>query len=304
MTRPVARPLASSMEAENGWTELASSQIGARDDSLRSSSFSRISSSRLDQIAGELTATDNAVLELVASTRLCSGDQLERLFWPDGTPAARARRARRALGRLTYYHILARLPRNIGGRRAGSHGYLYSVGPAGDRLLARRDRVHVKRLVRPGDRFVAHTLAITEVVVGLKLADRDGRLDLIEVQTEPQCWRMFLAGFGARVTLRPDLFVRIGVGAFEDRYFIELDMDTETRGTLIVKAKRCLSYYRSGSEQAEHGVFPAVVWAVPTTRRAHQLAEVFRELGGDSERLFVIWGQDDLLARLSAENAS
>jgi hypothetical protein len=196
------------------------------------------------------------------------------------------------------------LDRDVGGRRAGSRGYLYAIGPAGARLLDRRYGLRIKRLYQPGARFVAHTLAISELVVGLHAADRAGELDLLEVQTEPQCWRGFLGFMGARLVLKPDALVRIGVGAFEDRWFIEIDMDTESRGTLLVKAKRYLSYYRSGREQAESGVFPRVVWAAPTSKRVGQLAEVFAELGGEAGRLFVICRHRDLLLRLISGAAS
>ncbi len=47
-----------------------------------------------------------------------------------------ARIARRVLARLTELGVLARLERRIGGLRAGSSGYVYYLGPAGQRLVA------------------------------------------------------------------------------------------------------------------------------------------------------------------------
>jgi hypothetical protein len=96
---------------------------------------SRISSPRLDHIISQLTPREKAVVALVARARLCSGAQLERLFWHDGAPASGARQARRTLSRLTAWRLLDRLPRMIGGRRAGSRGFIYTLGPSGVRLL-------------------------------------------------------------------------------------------------------------------------------------------------------------------------
>ena len=123
--------------------------------------------------------------------------------------------------RLEKWRVVDRLRQRIGGVRRGSDSIVYGLGPSGQRLLARMG-LHPKRLGTPGDLHVAHTLAVTELVVRLHAADIAGELDLVEIQTEPACWREFLGGLlAARKMLRPDLFVRIGVGALEDRWWIE-----------------------------------------------------------------------------------
>lgn len=134
-------------------------------------------------------------------------------------------------------------------------------------------------------------------------AARRGELDVIEVQSEPECWRGFLSGFGSRVVLRPDLFVRIGVGALEDRWLVECDLATEASGTLLAKMKRYLSYYRSGSEQRDHGVF-RILWAVPHARRAAHVEEVLRRLPAEAGRLFTVCLLDEVVARLAEEARS
>ncbi len=160
----------------------------------------------------------------------------------------------------------------------------------------------LRRLDAPGERYVRHTLAVTELVVSLHEADLRGELDLIELQTEPTCWRAFLTGLAAsRAILKPDLFVRIGVGALEDRWWVEIDMATESVGTILAKSRRYLDYYRSGDEQQGHGIFPRIVWAVPDRRRAEDLAEVVHRLPPAAERLFVIWLYDEVVGRLSTE---
>jgi Replication-relaxation len=296
---PVAGPLALSQAPWNPGNGGHSGEI--RTPNHSSSPSSRISSARLDSIASNLTATDRAVLDVVARTRLCSGAQLERLFWSRDEPGSHARQARRTLRRLTDWRILDRQPRSVGGRRAGSRGFIYSLGPTGVRLLARETGVRVRRPVSPGDRFVCHVLSCTELVVRLEEAARRHDLDVIEVQGEPHCWRGFLSAFGGRVILRPDLFARIGIGALEDRWFLECDLATEARGTLLAKFKRYLAHYRSGTEQRDHGIYPRVLWAVPTDRRAVQVTEAMRQLPTEAERLFSVCLLDEVVDFLAAE---
>jgi hypothetical protein len=270
-------------------------------DCLSQSSFFRISSAHLDRIASDLTSLDRAVLRLVARTRLCSGAQLERLFWHEGNPASSARNARRSLGQLVAWRILDRLPRSVGGRRAGSRGYVYSVGPSGARLLARENGVRVRRLSAPGDRYVTHTLAIAELLVQLQESDRAGALEVIAVQTEPECWRGFLGPFASRRILKPDLFVRVGVGALEDRWMIEVDLATEASGTLLSKANRYAEHHRSGREQHEHGIYPRVLFAVPDARREIQVGGVLERLPAQTRRLFTICQFNETITRLMTE---
>jgi hypothetical protein len=268
------------------------------------SSVSRISSARLDSIASQLSPIHRAVLGFVARTRLCSGAQLERTFWTGGQPDSRARQARRTLRQLTGWRILDRQPRSVGGRRAGSRGFIYSLGPAGVRLLDRESGVRVRRLGVPGDRFVTHVLSCTELAVRMEEAARRGGLDVIEIQGEPACWRSFLGAFGARLVLRPDLFVRIGAGELEDRWFVEVDLATEASGTLTAKFKRYLAHYRSGREQHDHGIYPRVLWAVPHGRRAAQVGEVLRRLPAEAQRLVTVCLLDEVVQRLGAEASS
>ncbi len=135
-------------------------------------------------------------------------------------------------------------------------------------------------------------------------AARRGELDIIEVQSEPDCWREFLGGFGGRLTLTPDLFVRVGVGALEDRWQIEVDLATEASGTLLTKLNRYLAHYRSGSEQHHHGVYPRVLWGVPDAHRLEQVREVLRRLPTEAGRLFTVCVLDEVVAHLAMEARS
>jgi hypothetical protein len=56
---------------------------------------------------------------------------------------------------------------------------------------------------------------------------RSRTVELLELSAEPACWRKY-GGIGAQpTTLKPDSYARLGVGTYEDSYFIEIDMGTE-----------------------------------------------------------------------------
>lgn len=303
MNRPAARPAASTHSTRNPSIGGGSGPIVTPKDSPSSLSSPpvRITPSRLDQIASRLADEDRAVLSWLADVRVATGAQLARRFWGAQEPMdVRARAARRTLRRLEEWRVIDRLAHRVGGVRRGSSSIVYGVGRAGQRLMA-REGFEVRRLAAPGDRYVAHTLAITELCVRLHEATLNGDLDLIALQTEPYCWRGHLSLMGSRVVLKPDLFVRIGVGALEDRWFVEVDLATESRPTITAKATRYLAHFRSGEEQREHGVYPRVIWTAPTPHRAEQLTDAIGHLPEAAQRLFVVWLYDEVIGRLAAE---
>ncbi|HEV7564376.1 MAG TPA: replication-relaxation family protein [Microbacteriaceae bacterium] len=305
MTRPIARRIAQRPNERNPHALADSPQFSTGKDSAFAPSI-YITTGRLERIASEMTELDWSLLSFVATSRLATSKHLVCRFFTDDPKAdpARARAGSRALKRLSDWRVLDPLPgRARGGVRGGSATLIYSVGVGGRKLLARRG-LHLRRLGAPGERHVNHVLACTGVVVDLCAADARGELDLIEVQQEPTCHRAFLGAWGARLWVRPDLFVRIGVGALEDRWFIEIDLATEHAGTLLAKAKRYLLHYRSGSEQAEFGVYPRVVWAVPDARRGGQVKEVQRHLPAEARKMFVACQLDELVACLGEEARS
>jgi hypothetical protein len=230
---------------------------------------------------------------------LCSGAQLEHLHWHEGTPASRARKARRTLARLTGWRLLDRLPRRIGGVRAGSRGFVYSLGPAGARLLARLDGQRVRRLNAPGDRYVNHTLAISGLYVELVVACRNHRAELLSYEFEPQCWAQFPGPWGVRLTLKPDAAVRLGVGEYVYSFLLEIDMATESLPTVERKARRHLDYYRSGEARRLHGVSPRVVWIAPSAERAQRIRGVLDQLGDAAHKLFTVTTADQVVGLLS-----
>jgi hypothetical protein len=249
----------------------------------------------------ELTERHWAVLGFVHESRFATGGQLIRIFWQTSEPtSAPARAGRRLLKRLVDRRLLETLPRRIGGMRTGSDGMIYRVGLAGTRLMAARG-THGPRVESPGSLHLAHILATTELVVRLREASHTGHLEVIEVQQEPICWRGYIGSGASRRVLKPDVFVRVGAGALEDRWMIEVDLASESGRTIARKAERYLEHYRGGAEQREHGVYPRVLWTVPDERRAQQLEDVLDRQPEEARRLFTVCRSDAVVGFLAAE---
>jgi hypothetical protein len=252
------------------------------------------------QTRERLSERDLAIIRQVAELRLMSAQQIQALHFPaaehDNEQAA-TRARQRVLERLTRERLLIRLDRRIGGVRAGSAGLVLALGPVGQRVLA-IDSPR-RRSYEPTLRFVDHTLAVAQLVVNVTVASRRGLLDVLDTQAEPRCWREF-SGAGGRHLLRPDAFLALGSGAYELRWFIEVDRATESLPVIVRKCHLYTDYYQSGKEQAAHGgVFPRVCWVVPDELRAERLRQAIARDRNLPERLFVVTTESNALGILS-----
>ena len=256
--------------------------------------MSRVSTTRLLVIAAGLDERERRLIEELAMLRLASHAQLAVLL-PATSPAtsadSHARAVRRTLARLTELAVFARLSRRIGGVRAGSAGYVYYLGPVGQRLVAYwQGQGFVRGRLRPepGSRSVRHRLAVSELYVQVRQAERDRRLELLRFLAEPACWRPFADGFGGQAILKPDAFVRLGLEDYESRFFVEADLGSESTNVIERKARAYLAYFNAGVEQAEHGVFPRVLFATTSERRRSALVEACVRLPEESWQLFTV----------------
>jgi len=229
---------------------------------------------------------DLAVLRSVLELRFISGDQLARLHY-----GGQARAARRALLRLTKLGVLERLPRQIGGVRAGSAGFVYRLGASGQRVALGRGWLGERKRRRsavPGSLFVSHALKVAELHALLVEAERSGRLELLELRAEPACWRRHgLMGVHSSI-LKPDSFLRLGAEDFEFVYFIEVDMGSEGSRALDRQLRAYAAYYETGREQAEHGVFPKVLWLAPDEKRVRAIEACVQRLPREARGLFQV----------------
>lgn len=300
MRRPIARPGTSQPTSSIPAMGAVSRAVSTPKGSVVPPSL-HLTSDRLHQISQNLDDRDHAVLRFVHEGRFATGAQLLRAYWlTSDRDGAAARAGRCALKRLADWRVLDPLPRRIGGRRTGSDGLIYRVGRAGTRLLAARG-IYGPRTETPGTLHLEHTLATTELVLRLMEAERAGELELIEAQQEPACWRPYTGTMGARRTLKPDVFIRLGAGALEDRWFLEIDLASESGRTIAGKASGYLEHYRSGTEQ---GAYPRVLWLVPDADRAAQLAGVLERQPAEARRLFAVCRFDEAVAFMAAEARS
>jgi hypothetical protein len=304
MTRPVDRPGASSPTLVQARAGAASRRFSTPKGSVSPQSL-YLTSDRLYRTSLEMIERDWQLLRFVHESRFASGQQLARAFWLTSDPAGnQARAARRTLKRLTDWRVLDTLPRRIGGIRTGSDGMVYRVGRGGTRLLAARG-IHGPRVEAPGTLHLAHTLATTELALLLWESERTGELG-VAVQQEPRCWREYLGVGGVKRVLKPDLFIRVAApgSEYEDRWFVEIDLASESGRTIARKAARYLEDYRSGREQREHDTYPRVLWSVPDTRRAEQIKDVLRRMPAEAKKLFTVCRFEDAISLLVTEARS
>ena len=259
----------------------------------------RLTRQQLVETAAALSERDRDILTAVQRYRYLLTGQIQRLyFYTAATPTAAHRAAARALKRLRGLGLVDHLARRIGGVRAGSGGLVWHLTHAGERLLRLHEQTTspMRRFFEPSPYFLAHSLAVAEVAVNLtEICREQHSMKLTALQPEPECWRTY-SEYGSMLSLKPDLFAITVSGQYEDRWFIEVDLATESPSKVVDKCERYHKYYRSGLEQQEAGVFPLTVWIVPTAERKEKLIKHIREAFDKQPRLFTVITKDELWA--------
>ena len=255
---------------------------------------SRLGRRVLDQLKVELSGKDEAILESLARMRFMTTAQLRDLVFGDKrTASAGLRAANRALARLRASGLITALDRRIGGVRAGSGSYVWTLTEGGARLVGTPGEGRRSRIRQPSRTFLEHHLATAEAVVRLHTAARRTNNRIVAIQAEPECWRFYVGPHGTRMFLKPDLAVTTTSDSFEDHWFFEVDLDTEPPSRIVRKCRQYETYRRTGLEQQRLGVFPAVVWLVPNEARRTQLVEHLKDAGLD-QQLFVVATLEDI----------
>ncbi len=259
----------------------------------------RVGSRRLARLQASLSDRDWAVLRLVAGHRYLLTRQLEAFCFHDHASAASGiRTARRVLRRLAQCGLLVPLHRRVGGVRAGSASYVWQLAPAGHRLLTSDGSG--RRPHEPSPRFLGHCLAVADAHLQLLGLQRQGRVQRADVELEPDCWRGYVGPGGERRLLQPDLYARTETSSYEDRWFIEVDLGTESLPTLLGKCAQYEAYRASGQEQSASGVFPLVIWQLPTAARRNALAARIARSAG-LPRLYRLVLPDELAGLVGGE---
>jgi hypothetical protein len=266
---PVDDPLATSKAL--ALTSI-NSQIGSGNDGAhtgttpsRRTGKRRIQLRDVEALEDRLSQRDLSVLQSVAEHQFLTVRQVEALHFADHAPASGARITRRTLARLRRLRLLNTLDRRIGGLGAGSQGLVHYIDVVGDQLLRRRSGRRARRFHEPSRRFVRHRLAIVNTRLALIQADWQGEFELVDSAVEPASWRRYTGIGGARLTLKTDLYAETAVtrgSEFVHAWFIEVDLGTEHIPTLLRKCRDYEAYRRTGTEQADGGSFPLVIWSV------------------------------------------
>ena len=251
----------------------------------------RLGRDRVERTAAELSDRDWLVLADLRRVRLLTTQQIERLHFRDGSPRTQARRCRRTLQRLTDLGVLHRFARRVGGVRAGSAGATFGLATLGQRLThsaGPAGGVRQRRPWEPSAYFFSHVLAVSELYVQLREADRTGAIDVIGFDAEPACWRRQRGRSGAALVVKPDAYVRVGVGDFEEYRFVEIDRSTESLSVIARKAEIYVDYWRSGDEQRRAGVFPQVLFLVQDEQRAEAVIKALARQPAEYWQLFQV----------------
>jgi hypothetical protein len=250
----------------------------------------------LEELEPQLNERDKNILRTIQISRYITTSQISRLFFRDSaSESAALRTASRNLEKLKSLQLIDSLPRRIGGTFSGSGSFIWNLDSAGEhrlRVIDKTARPHRKNF-EPSQYFLAHTLMVTECFVRLTEICRKPGMLLTEIQNEPQCWRPYMNS-GKQIALKPDLFAITRCDSYEDRWFFEIDLATESPIKVIEKCQRYHQYYRTGLEQQEHNVFPLTVWIAPDVARKNRIDKHLKEAFKNLPDLFVVITPDEL----------
>lgn len=224
--------------------------------------------------------------------RVATTDQLADIVFGQEQPATAYRLARRHLLRLIHAGLVERYSNTARPRRPGPPGYVHALTPAGHALLGRSNS-RQRRSWHPSPTTLAHWLAIPRLYTRLITASRSGGAIVREFHAEGDAMRQYRDGFGRLHLLRPDVLVRLLTGGLELSWFVEIDLATEGLTALAAKCRSYRDYERSGIEQRFYGLFPGVMFIVPSPARAQAVQRVVDRQPADARGLFFVTTEDE-----------
>lgn len=143
--------------------------------------------------------------------------------------------------------------------------------------------------------FLNHTLAVAECAIQMTCISRNSYdIDLEQVDSEPACWRCYRDADGHLCYLKPDLFVITNYDNYEDRWFIEMDLGTESPTDVVEKCDAYLRYFYTEIEQRETQMFPLVVWITTDEARKQRLKEYISEHVKGHPKMFLVITPDQI----------
>ncbi len=232
----------------------------------------------VEWLAHMLTARDWAIIKTVYDFRIVTGLQIEQLHFSELAMRSRSVMRWRVLKRQVDARILTTFDRRIGTCRRGSTQLRYVLDSAGQRLIRLQlnreiPDARVRRPRLPGERFVAHALAVTELYVALVEHSRLGRFVLDDFKSEGGAyWPNGLGGW-----IKPDALVKLHQGSVADYWWYEADLATESLPTIRAKLVVYLDFVHRG-RLGPDGIVPRVLIGVPTSKRQLAIQSVIHSL--------------------------
>lgn len=208
----------------------------------------------------ELFERDLAVIRSVGLFGQLSSKHIAELHFNDvsGTPLDRT------LRRLVTGNHLRRVGRLIHGKDGRPGPYVYQVGQKAWRLVNSDKRFRADYQVKP------HPLGVANTYIDLLTHERTGTIQLLD--------------WGLEKTIgdaRADLYVDLGIIEHRKRvkYFLEVDLSTESLKRIEEKAQTYIRAYQASQEE----VFPYVAFLVPDDHRKDEIVRVLGRLGKERE---------------------
>jgi hypothetical protein len=261
----------------------------------------RVRWSYVEVLAERLTDRDWQIIASLDRVRLATGLQLERLHFHELAARSHSVMRWRVLKRLSDARVLLPLERRVGTARHGSAKLVFVLDSAGLRLA----RLHatsepregpVRRPRAPGERFVAHGLAVTELYVTLVEQARLGRLTFEDFLVEAAAyWQNGLGGW-----IKPDALVKLRQGDVTDYWWYEADLATESLPTIRTKLLAYLDFVARG-QLGPDGVVPRVLIGVPSAKRHADVQSVINSLPDPAEVMFVATLMPDVATVMASE---
>lgn len=260
-----------------------------------------VSKKQLNTLFQATTEREFKILEVLNVAKFMTTDQLKRqLFTGLKTDLAAKRATNRVSRKLENEGLIAKLPRRVGGFYREKNGgssesvwYLTDVGYKVLRLKKPKLPPGRKRPPAPNVLFLEHQLMITEVATYFREMELSQKIEQLNFEFEPNCWRGFLNA-GEPVSLKPDLFAKLVNTGYDEAYFIEVDRATESVQKIFKKCQTYVSYFNTGIEEKTTGLTPYIVWVVPNHKRQEQIEKMLREKLPEVSVLFTVIMAEEL----------
>jgi hypothetical protein len=251
---------------------------------IRPGSPVRVSRAYAVALMPSLSKRDWAIIHNINALSIMTGGQLERLLFPLLTSSRSRSVVRwRTLKRLVDARVLHAFP--LPGRRAGSAERCYELDSAGQKLMQISANLagdgHLHKSDQPGERFVLHTLATSELYVALvERSAPSGVLVERYLVERATTWPM-----AHNTWLRPDALCVLRHGSIRDYWWVETDRATESLPTIRRKLRTYLAFVESG-QLGPDSIVPRVLFTCPTEARCAAIRREIRTLPEPASVMF------------------